>query len=782
MTGLRLRGSLAVWLAALWLAVAPAVAQTSAALDYDAWNRVAVRAEALVAGGIASVPLLEQVRGRVADWRAAFLAAQGDNGARITTLRGQLAALGPAPADGAADAPEIAERRRALTAQLLQLQSPVIAAEEAYSRADGLIREIDRQLRERQAAALTRLLPSPLNPANWPAGLKTLRDEALDLGTEALSPVTDPGRRAAVLARMPGAVGLTVLAVLLLWRGRRWFDALPAELMAGASLPRRRVLAFAASLGQIVVPLSGLHALVAAIRITGIPGPQILTLLDGLLAAGLAVFFARWLAFRLFPEDGAGPFAGTGRGNGWLWTVLLGLLSAVEVVRRVVFDPLRLEDAAEATLAFPGIAVTGLVLVRLGFVIRARTATAHDRDEPATYRDRMVALLARLSIATGIAGPLLGAVGYLPAAHGTVYPMALSLGLAGLILVLQQLSAEVFAWITGGEAAREGLGPVLTGFVLTVLSLPLFALIWGVRGSDLLEVYSRLREGFTLGGARISPGSFLVFALVFAAGYGATRLFQGALKSTVLPKTRLDPGGQNAVVSGTGYVGIFLAALAAINAAGIDLSGLAIVAGALSVGLGFGLQTIVSNFVSGIILLIERPVSEGDWIEVGPVSGIVKAISVRSTRIQTFDRADVIVPNADLVTGRVTNWTRFNLSGRLVVPVAVPFTEDSRVVEATLRGIVAALPAALPVPPPVVLFTGFGPEAMLFEIRLILRDVNTSPEVRSEINHQIARRFAEEGICLSAAQRDFRLRQAAEAAAATLDEEALDALLKERPA
>ncbi len=787
MTGLRLRGHLAarlavLWLAALWLAVVPALAQQGTSLDYGAWNTVAGRAESLVAGGIASVPLLEQVRGRVADWRAAFLAAQGENGARITTLRGQIAALGPAPVDGAVDAPEIAERRRALTEQLLQLQSPVIAAEEAYSRADGLIREIDRQLRERQAAALTRLLPSPLNPANWAAGLTALRNELLKLGSEALSPVTDAERRAAVVARLPGAVGLTVLAVLLLWRGRRWFDALPAELMAGASLPRRRVLAFAASLGQILVPLSGLHALVAAIRITGIPGPQMQTLLDGILVAGLVLFFARWLAFRLFPDDGTGPFVGTRHGRGWVWTLLLGLLCAVEVVRRVLFDPLRLDDAAAATLMFPGIAVTGLVLVRLGFVIRARVASAHNPDEPLTYRDRIVGLLARLSIATGAAGPLLGAVGYLPAGHGIVYPMALSLGLAGLILVLQQLSAEVFAWITGGEAARDGLGPVLTGFALTVLSMPLFALIWGVRGSDIVEIYARVREGFTLGGARISPGSFLVFAAVFALGYGATRLLQGALKSTVLPKTRLDPGGQNAVVSGTGYVGIFLAALAAINAAGIDLSGLAIVAGALSVGIGFGLQTIVSNFVSGIILLIERPVSEGDWIEVGPVSGIVKAISVRSTRIQTFDRADVIVPNADLVTGRVTNWTRFSLSGRLVVPVAVPFTEDSRVVDRVLREIAADQPMALLNPTPIVVFTGFGPEVMTFEIRLILRDVNFSPEVRSEINHQIARRFAEEGICLSAAQRDFQLRQAADAAAATLDEQALNALLKERPA
>jgi potassium efflux system protein len=198
--------------------------------------------------------------------------------------------------------------------------------------------------------------------------------------------------------------------------------------------------------------------------------------------------------------------------------------------------------------------------------------------------------------------------------------------------------------------------------------------------------------------------------------------------------------------------------LVGVSYAGLDVTNLAIVAGALSVGIGFGLQSIVNNFVSGLILLIERPIKVGDWIVVGEHQGYVRRISVRSTEIETFDRASLILPNSELITGTVQNWTHRNSMGRVVVPVGVSYDCDPEHVVDVLKAAVARCESLLKFPQPFISFDNFGDSSLDFTVRAYIRDVNNSLSAKTEIRTAIAKAFQAEGIEIPFPQRDIHLR------------------------
>ncbi len=726
-----------------------------------AWNAVTTRVEAAIEARRASSTVFGNLRSELADWRDTFLERQTLNSSRIATVRAQIAALGVVPESGEED-PRVAARRVTLDAQLNRLRAPVILAVEAYTQANGLIGEIDRIIRERQTDRFAERSQSPLNPSGWSRTYASLTGTMLSIKGEVSSALFNPSRRSEFIDVLPAILVLLAIAVVFVLRGRAWFDR-AANLVIVRSRRSQNVVQFLLSFGQISIPFFGLVALSAALGLTGMLGRRLSAVVDVLPMLGLYAILAHWIAGQLLPRNvlkenhplDLSPEV-SGRAHNRL--ILLGYTLLLFGLVHVFVEVNTFDAVSAAVLMCPFGLLMACALYGFGQTIRKSAPMASD-DNVRSFRGTLRTMLGRGLMIAAFLGVALSAVGYANAFEAFTLPAAKTIYVLALLMLLQRLSVDVCSLLSKSDVgAQEALVPVLIGFLLILISLPILAVIWGAQVTDITELWARFREGFSIGATKISPSSFLLFALVFVAGYTITRLVQSALRTTVLPRTRLDLGGQNAVVSGMGYMGIFLAAVIAITTAGIDLSGLAIVAGALSVGIGFGLQNIVSNFVAGIILLIERPISQGDWIEVGGQMGYVRDISVRSTRIETFDRTDVIVPNADLVSNQVTNWTRGNNVGRVIVPVGVAYGADTDWIASILQEIAEAHPMVLMNPPPNVVFQGFGADSLDFEIRAILRDVNYVLHTKSDMNHAIAKRFVEEGIEIPFGQRDIWLR------------------------
>ena len=766
-----IRAFLAVVLTVIVLAVSFAQAQQADGPDYGTWDRMAAQSEQAIARDDTTAAQLDQIRGSLVDWRRRFEEGRNVNADQIAAVQSQLDALGPAPEEGATEPDDIAARRSDLQDQLSELQAPRATATAAFERADALIRSIDQELTERQVNELARLSTSPLLPRNWALAASESKRLFDGIVENTRSRLAQQANWTQLRPRLPEVLGYLVTALLLLTLGRHWVDRLPSRLSARAQDYSRAVVAFIVSLAQIVLPMIGLYLLISALTASNVFGPWTRPFLFALPVAGVILFGSAWLVRQLFPARAIAydtlnmspPDRNKAR---WL-TATLGLVFAIHHVASAAFLPLsglvernqRLQrvpmDFAEGAAVvwhFVLIVVAAVLLFRLGSVLRRLRA---EGDRTGGYRHRVLSLAGTATRIISIVAVAAAAIGYVNIGNLAIWPWINTLALLGVLILLQDFIADLFNMLKRGqEGAREGLAPLLIGFALVLLSIPVFLLIWGASITELAESWNRFRQGTTLGGIRLSPGAVLTFLVVFAVGYSLTRAVQGALRNSVLPKTRLDAGAQNAVVSGLGYVGIFLAAMLAITSAGIDLSSLAIVAGALSVGIGFGLQNIVSNFVSGIILLIERPVSVGDWISAGGQQGIVKRISVRSTQVETFDKQQVIVPNSDLISQPVTNWTRQSKTGRIIIPIGVSYGSDTRKVARILTEIIEDQPLVTIDPAPLILFRGITVDSLNFEIRAVISDIGSGLGVTSEVYHRIVERFLAEGIGMPFTTRD----------------------------
>ena len=294
-----------------------------------------------------------------------------------------------------------------------------------------------------------------------------------------------------------------------------------------------------------------------------------------------------------------------------------------------------------------------------------------------------------------------------------------------------------------------------------IIYLSILIRVWDPTGTLVETLSSYATDGIPMGDIRVIPATILAGIIAFTILAGLTGWVKRWIDKRWLRQITPDRGARDALVTVVGYTGFSISALVGLSISGVNITGIAVVAGALSVGIGFGLQAIANNFVSGIILLFERPIKAGDFVSVGDVEGFVRKISIRATEIETLDNQDMLIPNSELISGRVTNWVLHNPYGRLIVKIGVAYGSDIEKVAAILEDSANQHEQVISdgrASPPKALFMGFGDSSLDFELRVRITDIKRRYDVLSDLNFSINQRFASENIVIPFPQRDLHIR------------------------
>ena len=569
------------------------------------------------------------------------------------------------------------------------------------------------------------------------------------------------GRVTAVGAlSVAGAVlALALIAVALQRIGRRFLDH---DSAAEPPTRLRRALAAAWTLLVLaVVPLVGLSALAAALDLANLSDRRMQGALEAVLdaarllivvnAVGRAMLSPHAEAWRLIP---------------------VGDRAARRIVRAAmtiaaIWSAERLIEPAADAVASLNIAVAGrgvgaiLVSLTIAYALRqfARSARAAgppqtDHWQPARTLGWALGLVIFAAALTGyiaFATFLVNQTIYLTALGSLLYLVdcVVQDGTDALLKPEAPAGARLLAIVGLRRNVLAQIVVILQGVArLAVLVIAIAAVLepWGVQSQDMFGALRAAYFGFSVGGVTLSLSSMLGAVAVFAVVLFVTRMIQDWLGARLLPQTRLDAGVRNSVRTIFGYAGAVVAVLLAGAQIGLDVQKLALIAGGLSVGIGFGLQTIANNFVSGLILLWERTIRVGDWVVVGGEQGFVRAINARSTEIETFDRGALIVPNANFVTGVVKNWVRNDRVGRIIVSINVAYESDVEQVRDMLIAAAKAQDQVLAIPAPTVLFAEYGEWALKFNLVCFVDDIELGERTRSDINFDVLRRMREAGL------------------------------------
>ncbi len=723
---------------------------------------------------------LAQVRQELEQVRERAQLADAELNAPLSQIDQLVARTGPVPKEGETEPEFVAAQR----AQLEAVRSKLLSARAQLSLAAGAAEQLASQAgqieRDRFRDNLLSRTRSVLHPALW---------------TEGIAKIPDLWTRAKVLF---SGFSNRILEDNPAWKP--WFILGSFFVLLLAGYRACRVLAH-----RVRSHNTDPGELGKLIRAVTVPMGYSLIALAALLIFGLIVREAlpdAPRAFRLFKVVGA-AFLGFAFARG----VARSILSPTRADWRIA----NLSDEAAAT--WLNLSTLAFLLIAIHHVLSELSNIVNMSGELMALRQAIVAGLLILIIVRLIlqamrdTRPASGQLQYFAWAHYFIQPVWLVLAasvaalLGGFMTLADYLVSNVIivgvivsflycvrrmadAFVTqsvspGSRIARtlkstfsmsEGgiqrAGIAINAGVdlsLLVLGLPILLALSALTWVDIRSWFTTAFFGFKVGDITISLSSILLALGVFVVGLLLTRFITSWLDRRILSPTDMDAGVRNSIRTGAGYVAIILSLLVAFGAAGVDFSNLAIVAGALSLGIGFGLQSIVNNFVSGLILLAERPIKVGDWVQVAGGEGTVKKINVRSTQIETFDRCSIIVPNSSLISDSVQNWTHGDLMGRCKFLVGVSYDADPQVVHDILLKCAEAHPRAVAFPPATVLFKDFGASSLDFEVRVFIDDIWWVSVVASELRFAIHKELKAAGIEIPFPQRDINVRGLKEA-------------------
>ena len=720
-----------------------------------------------------SQALLATLAADVAPLAAQVQAIVGRLTPRTAVMKARLDQLGP---KGANDTPDLVKERADLQTSFNQNDGLLKRAKVLEVKAQQAGSYIAKRQRALFTTSLFQRSTSILSPQLWVDVIKETPGNVAEAGR--VFTLWLDGFNADLGGRSLVAFWTLVLAIVLLyWPLTRLARRLVARQAAAATPgPWQKIivacwtaLSVAGAMVAVMVAVAYVFSFVTAPDTRIAPlftaleiGVVRIALAAGLARAILAPDRPRWRLVDL-DETTVGKLTRIAVGA----AVIVSAVKIIESLNDVIYASVSSSVAARGIGALLVALALAAALIDLGDepaeVGNADAAPSEQAAVPPSQRREWFGLVRGVAWALIVIIVVAAIAGYSPFAGFLVDQIVLVTGVGAVLFLLVRLIDESctvgfeprsmvgrnLIYVVGlRRETLEQLSVLLSGaarLALIVVALLLVAAPWGMQSTDVAGNLHAAFFGFKVGDFTISIAGIAVALVLFVAVLAATRAIQGWLEDKYLPHTRLDAGLRNSIKTSLGYVGFILAlALAAANL-GVDFQKLAIVAGALSVGIGFGLQSVVNNFVSGLILLWERAVRVGDWVVVGADQGYVRKINVRSTEIETFDRAAVIVPNSNLVSGVVKNLMRTDRVGRLLIELTVHATADPEKVREVLIALARDNEAVLPLPSPQVRFTNLTAAAMTFELMCFVADVEAMVRTKSDLYFTICARFREYG-------------------------------------